>query len=474
MAKRHNFPGFNGFQLCDAATAAARRSLKPLQMVALATLLTSGCATVKSYSVSSSTKEGEAKGKVEGIPYYLPRPYVAVKKPFPVSGFDVLTSGTVGKDGAIAIAVESLPEPLKALALGGSLGLFSSDTKSLVARQEIVFLQSADGATSDPKSGGDASKGEKGEGEQGEKGEAEPEEDASTKVETTGTTSPLVPISDIFDIVYLPDFSQKYVLRLRPRLGKLEANIALQGGMLSGLTVNLDNTAVASMVSEGIATALGAAKEIAVGKLVPASTDEAAEELQSLENETVTVRVRFAAEALPGVYPIMKPGEEVPPCKTPCTPAQAGVANATLVLPVGPYTRVAYRVRHTLVVELPGVAVASKGVDKLNSQPASSPRDAKVAEKAEIFEWITQAGVSKYFASSAAKLEVRVADQRFVCLVSSLPDNSVEPARLSAGLARAKATRTEHLEKETSLTSLKGNGLQIHVVPKGGVDKCPK
>lgn len=379
--------------------------------ILLTLLASTSCATVRSRKVAS---DGSFVGR-EGIPYYLPRPYLAVKQPFPVYGADFLAQGEVDAEGHVTVDAATLPEALR-----NYLATASTDPKRSHVPGSALRLHSSD-ATPDKgkKEDDDATKkdedGEEGGEEAGGEEKEEPEEktDAGSEIDAKGTTSPLVPISEVFDVIFLPDFEEKYVIRLRPRMGKLAATIGLNGGMLGGLAVNLDNTAIASMVTKSVETATDVAKEITLGKLLPAG--DAAEEVNKLQSaaeeekkpQRVTLRVRYAAEALPGLYPILKPGEQCPAkdAKEPASKNEVqmgcdGVASrrmgTELAVPLAPYTRIAYRVRHTLLVELITATASSEGK---GSEPSGKGPCTDVAVD-ELKAWLTSSG-----AATGLKLE---------------------------------------------------------------------
>ena len=81
-------------------------SLKRLGLGALV-LATATCADVSVRHVASTDFT------TEGARYYLPRPYLAVKEPFPVGGEDFLTTGTLQDDWLVHIDLPAgLPAPV--------------------------------------------------------------------------------------------------------------------------------------------------------------------------------------------------------------------------------------------------------------------------------------------------------------------------------------------------------------------------
>lgn len=95
-------------------------------------MITAGCASVKVqkipyppdyYEVTQNSSDPqktawnqkqEEADKIKGVRYYLPRPYMAVKQEYPISGATFIVSGTV-KDNSITIDKENVPDEYKHL-----------------------------------------------------------------------------------------------------------------------------------------------------------------------------------------------------------------------------------------------------------------------------------------------------------------------------------------------------------------------
>ena len=61
-----------------------RRDQSYYWALAVSLLLVTGCAELRSYKVNA--EGAKISGAEEGIPYYMPRPFIAVKQPFPING----------------------------------------------------------------------------------------------------------------------------------------------------------------------------------------------------------------------------------------------------------------------------------------------------------------------------------------------------------------------------------------------------
>lgn len=180
-------------------------------------------------------------------------------------------------------------------------------------------------------------------------------------------TDPLKKVNDYFDVLLLPDFEEQYAVQINGGLGKGKGALGLENGwMVEHASVDVDNSGIGEFVFSQIdglidlATAMDGfteqaaesaasdLKDAAKGILPPGSPGFEASEIP-----TVTLRVRYIREALPGLYPLLKPGE----LPNPDYPAIEG-ANPPdyLLVPFRPYTAIAYNTRYTIRVELLGTS----------------------------------------------------------------------------------------------------------------------
>lgn len=123
-------------------------------MVVLITtsLLLPGCASISVQKVPSKTdysKWDDAKqakvDSIKGFRYYLPRPYVAVKKEYPVAGGDILVTGRVVEEGkVVSIDAAQLPDAVK-----DALGLSAEDRKSSSVEILSATIPVLDGAVTE-------------------------------------------------------------------------------------------------------------------------------------------------------------------------------------------------------------------------------------------------------------------------------------------------------------------------------------
>jgi hypothetical protein len=358
--------------------------LKRLGLGALV-LATATCADVSVRHVASTDFT------TEGARYYLPRPYLAVKEPFPVGGEDFLTTGTLQGDRLLHIDLPAgLPAPVLRFfkANDPRVGLVAPglvmQRRGRTAKPPGLSKQAAapDGGAS-PTDAGQAPDG----------GSGTPSASADVE-ETSGST--VVPISELFDVVMLPDFDQQYAIKVSAGIGASKLKLNLKNGwMAEQIGFNVDNTAIGNFILSNIQKVVDLGIGAAQTALEPASALTAAASAfakqaappegaapQPPAPPQVVLRVRYALEALPGLYPILKPGEKPPagsepseyPILRPGEKPPAGWKPSDWVLvPYPPYTVVAYRVRETILIELVSFGAPALTGDGATLAPASKP-----------------------------------------------------------------------------------------------------
>lgn len=361
-------------------------------------LLGSGCASVKVKEVNNL--EGPS-----GLRFYMPRPYVSVHEPFIVAAEPYLTSGYVSPDGRF-VTVDHVPEklsnqitrsatggaqmsyvpvPLGELAdsigklestprgLGGQLLGNLSSEKLLEIIRDLAGQKGAESIlteirealekgmsdeetpTSDPETGG-------GDGDNGEK----PKVDVKTGVLTQKMTNDngafaMVALKRYFDVVYLPDFDREMIVQGRAGLGN--ASIVMQMGQswsLQGIETTADNSELTKRMYQIIDTGMklgttalgggagGGVATDAVAKLFSGTRAIAAPVGASLPpGVPVAVKITKLRIAAPGLYPILKP-EEYKNVDQSKFPAESG---ERILLPIYPYTNIAFNTYSVLVVE---------------------------------------------------------------------------------------------------------------------------
>lgn len=322
-------------------------------LLALAAVLLAGCAEVKIRKVvtDSANPHGKADGP-SGLRFYRPRAYVAVNEPFIVSGRSFLVGGelTVDKQFVLINDVRSDPE-FNRIFLG-------STSKRIPASS--VTLRSAVTAT--------ISQGEQGEVKGEEKKKEAPaappkteEQSGVLNLKATNDNSAyaLTPLRRYFDIVWLPDYEEEYVVESKAGLGNASVTLNLgQGWSMEGIEAKVDNSAITrrilDLVDNGtkIGLALGkrslglpdgqlmGAEQGAVGGKKATAADVKA-------GTPLTIKVTLVRVAAPGLYPLLKPAE----MKKLETMALNDEQRQRVLVPVPPLTSIAFNTYDVVVVE---------------------------------------------------------------------------------------------------------------------------
>jgi hypothetical protein len=356
-------------------------------MCIAAVITLGGCANVKVMKVQVAPGEKEP----EGIPFYLPRPYVQVYEPFVISSKAWLVGGRITPDGQFlhidnaegnldgALAAKIAPGsgfPLAAVRITSPQALAAGANPS---NDRPLDSTSADGKR-EPKV--------EAAGKPGANNEADPPAEAASpngqfNMKVTQSSVPFPPTLGrrFFDVVWMPDFDEKYVFQGQPGLGNANVGVTMvQGWGLNGLDARLDNSALVQPLLDFYSTGLDVLSQLARSKILPAPapalqggaqpksavTDNLLkrrddgrsliERQQQLTAGTqVSVKVTKVKVAAPGLYPVLKPREV----------AEArDASNETLFIPNRPYTNVAFNTYEVLVVE----AARSTGDSPMNLQ----------------------------------------------------------------------------------------------------------
>lgn len=262
---------------------------------------------------------------MEGVRYYLPRPFINVKHTFPVSQRSALVSFSyVAKaDGEPAhYQLEksaSAPEWVKR-SLPDKISVMTALTAQLTTPDNInkneQQTDEGDGA-----------------GETSEETTAEGTVNIPSKlVARTGflnQTDPVTELGPYMDIVYAPDFEEQYVIQASPGLGTADVETQLRNGWAAEVfSMQVDNSNLIPYVIEQIknasdtaasiagtwgvniatAGASGAAQE-ALEAIGGQETEDAAATAVSVMGQMIMFKVVEVRFAQPGFYPILKPRE---------------------------------------------------------------------------------------------------------------------------------------------------------------------
>lgn len=324
-----------------------------LALLATAALL-AGCAQVLVHKVERSTGQVVANA-AEGLRFYLPRPYVSVFEPFIVASEVYLARGEMSPDSSHVLLTQVPPGLAELMAPGagpaGMGALLSIEAARVqVAPAPTGGVQSA-AAPAAPAAAASA-----------------PEAPASAarpavaggllnyKATNDNSAFAVTPQPRYFNILWLPDFDEQYVVTARAGLGNAGAVLGFgQGWSLQALEATVDNSALAKPLLDFYGGTLGALQQLATAKIeapLAALTGQAGAGAQSAAaNATtfaggtpVTLKVTRVRIVAPGLYPVLKPGE-VRDLKLDAVQARR------ILAPVPPLTNIAFNTYDVLVIE---------------------------------------------------------------------------------------------------------------------------
>lgn len=287
--------------------------LKSGFVVALVLLACGGSVTVR-----KATSES-----VEGYRYYLPRPFLAVKREFPWTSDDAYVQGTITKVGEQLFLVID-PADIERLKLdpgripAGSVLYSPSAIRSNQQRSIQGATETKDDGDK-PKDDGEKKDEEKDKEKDKDKGDKKDEKSGEAKAEETpkAPASGLVVINEApFDVIYLPDFDEQYAIDARSGSTVTELKLHLDNGwMLSDVNQKVDNSAILTAVTTQVDKTLDLLRQIAslkAGLPTGESTDDKA--IQAQSGSKITVRVRTITYVTSGLFPLLKKAERAANC----------------------------------------------------------------------------------------------------------------------------------------------------------------
>lgn len=355
-----------------------------------------GCASVKTRKIDSN---GQPTGP-NGIRFYLPRPYVVVTEPFVIGSDVYLLRGHLTPDSQHVVIDAADPEidgVLKSYLLADpkrEVRIPAASIKLLPSNQDARWSPQAteseaaeegepersasseagdeggkqpdESKPDDPTKPGDPTKPDKAADTPGE-AEAPSTGVIGTKVENDPNTFSITPLKRYFDIAWLPDFDEQYVVTGKAGLGNASIGVRLgQGWSLQGLETTADNSKMTDTLTALWGDAIKSLYALAKSKYaLPAAflggAQAQTEGQPTLATATggipVTIKLTIARVAAPGLYPILKPKELA--CLTgsdgkdalTCLPVADYKSQQNVVLPVPPLTNVAFNVYRLIVLE---------------------------------------------------------------------------------------------------------------------------
>jgi hypothetical protein len=242
--------------------------------------------------------------RIKGVRFYLPRPYVVVKKEFVVASTTYRISGEL-KDGH-AFHMKGGPDGVKDLLQSIPFHQIHDPLGVMAAREDTAQTS---GTSSDPKKADPKPAPP----EKDDKPEPKkPLSEATLSAASNPTTSPYHKVGELFDIVLLPDFTEQYAMQTSGGIGYAKADIALENGWLAErVSMEMDNRELGLLMADlarkladagmaALSPAAAAAEAVGQSPVIP---------LQPLRGRNVQLQVQVVEYALPGLHPVLKPDE---------------------------------------------------------------------------------------------------------------------------------------------------------------------
>lgn len=288
-----------------------------------------GCARLDYIKVPTPTQYSDwtdahqvKADSMKGVRYYLPRPFLHLKKSIPVAQRVAFISFRFDPtEGAYMLEPPQDPPtwlrrvvPQK-ISVGQALAATMAKARIDATKERMPAM----GREGTPPA------------------EAEPPRPPSTLTATTGfinQSDPVTELSDLMDVVYLPDFEEQYVIRAETGFGEAKIETRLRNGWAAEVfSVDLDNSQVIPYVIEQVEKASEAAAGITTtwlpvaaglppsmspptlsdvepqARAMGADDDLATKVVENVLGEVLLFKIAEVRIAQPGVYPILKPRE---------------------------------------------------------------------------------------------------------------------------------------------------------------------
>jgi hypothetical protein len=305
-------------------------------LLVIAVTITAGCAKITYQKVPSPVQWGSnwtiekqiEADKMEGPRFYLPRPFLVVKTPVPIAARVAFIS--LEYDQSQKKYKLSLPSEAEAW-----VKRLLPNALTISQALKLKLATEGPGKQEAAATGKAAEESGKGEEAPPKEGTAKKEEPAPPTTVIGRVTSlykedPVTKLGELFDVVYLPDFDEQFVIGRSFGLGKGDVQISLRNGWAAevfGEQIDRSNLIpyVINQVENASKAALNVARDwglmsagIPVGALPLPSIGVKQEALGAGEDttraldmlgQTVLLKVVEIRVAQPGIYPILKPRE---------------------------------------------------------------------------------------------------------------------------------------------------------------------
>lgn len=325
----------------------------------VACILVAGCASVSVNKVDRVTGK-VVEGAAEGLRFYLPRPYISVYEPFIVASEVFLARGEMSPDSNFVLLTQvpkGLSDVVNADLLNGtqSMGNLRIDASQVrVAPAAAGTPQSVSAAASAAPAA--ASAAAPASAASAGAADAPPKTDVKNGVLNYKSTNDnnayaVTPQPRYFNILWLPDFDEQYVVTAKAGLGNAGVVMGFgQGWSLQGLDATVDNSATAKIGLDFLTGTAGALQKVITAKIegplaaLTGGGPQSASARSFTGGTPVTVKVTKVRVVAPGLYPLLKPKEiEALDLKN--------VPNDRILVPKPPLTNIAFNTYDVVVIE---------------------------------------------------------------------------------------------------------------------------
>lgn len=299
---------------------------------------------------SAWTQEMQQRAdRMEGLRFYLPRPFVTVFESFPIATDLYLAKGRVSADNRYVVIETIIPVTTRGdVANGGVTTLTGTSVpKSLVFRRtastaaaDLARLPASPRSATDEgelsrlveearraaeTAGGAAAEAKVAAADAGSVGAGEATRTGTSRRRVTNNNGAFAftPLRGNFDILYLPDFEEQYVVSSKAHLGNASFELNLgQGWSLQGFNSLTDNSELNKRIFNLIDTASELAKQAAtagLGSVLPTAglgmladslaTPRSGDEMEESAGTPVALKIVVVHYAAKGLYPVIKPRE---------------------------------------------------------------------------------------------------------------------------------------------------------------------